>query len=107
VNAVDSMTGPGRITLETSNIDKSPFAHPAHGTRQKYVCLTVRDSGKGIEMRNINRIFQSGFSTKRGESRGNGLSIVHSIVKEYDGFIECSSVPGEGTEFRVYLPACE
>jgi PAS domain S-box-containing protein len=70
-----------------------------------YVCLSVKDTGHGIDPAIIDRIFEPYFTTKGpAEGTGMGLSMVHGIVKSHQGHIEAASVLGEGTTFRVYIP---
>ena len=71
-----------------------------------YVVLTVKDSGCGIDPAVINSIFDPFFTTKGlGEGTGLGLSVVHGIVKSYEGKIDVESEPGKGTMFTVLIPA--
>jgi len=70
------------------------------------VILTVRDTGPGIPPEILHQIFEPGFTTKPAGS-GLGLAVVKSIVERYGGSIEVSSRPGEGTLFRITLPAGE
>ena len=70
-----------------------------------YVCLSVRDDGRGIEPAMLHRIFDPFFTTKEvGVGTGLGLSLVHGIVTDLGGGIEVTSTPGAGTTFAVWLP---
>ncbi|MBG0790281.1 MAG: transporter substrate-binding domain-containing protein [Desulfovibrionaceae bacterium] len=72
----------------------------------EYLTLEVRDTGVGIPPEILHRIFDPFFTTK-GPSKGTGmgLAMVQRIVQTLDGNIEVHSEPGEGTLFRVFLPA--
>jgi CheY-like chemotaxis protein len=71
-----------------------------------YVCLTIRDSGEGMEQEVASRIFDPFFTTKPpGEGRGMGLSVVHGIVTRHEGTVHVESQPGAGTTVSVYFPA--
>jgi PAS domain S-box-containing protein len=71
----------------------------------RYVKLSVRDTGHGIEPALMHRIFDPYFTTKeKTKGTGLGLAVVHGIVKSHRGTITVSSRPGEGTVFDVYFP---
>ncbi len=103
LNAVDAMPEGGTVTLRGENrrLDVgNPFLLPPG----PYAVIRIGDSGCGIPFRDLPRIFDPYFSTKR-EGRGLGLAICHSIVIRHGGRIEVRSKPGEGSEFEVLLPA--
>lgn len=79
-----------------------------HMTPGTYACLTVTDTGMGMEPKVIDRIFDPYFTTKgEGKGTGLGLSVIHGIVKSYNGNITVSSRPGVGTEFQIHIPTVE
>jgi len=68
------------------------------------VGFSIRDSGRGIPDENLERVFESFFTTKDG-GMGIGLAICRSIIKAHGGSITVSNHPGGGAQFRVRLPA--
>jgi PAS domain S-box-containing protein len=110
VNARDAMPNGGKLTLELENVEvneavasMNPDACPG-----RYVALSVTDTGTGISPENLDKIFDPFFTTKEvGQGTGLGLSTVIGIVKSHGGFVQVNSRLGEGTQFKVYLPACD
>jgi PAS domain S-box-containing protein len=81
-----------------------PPGGPAFGSADA-VCLSVADTGCGMEEAVVERVFEPFFTTKEvGQGSGLGLAVVHGIVVGHGGRIACRSKPGEGTEFTVTLP---
>ncbi len=72
----------------------------------KFVRLSVSDTGHGIPAEIKASIFDPFFTTKeQGKGTGLGLSIVFGIVSQHKGWIDCTSEPGQGACFTVFLPA--
>ena len=107
-NAVEAIVGSGEIVVKTSREDLAqPGGHHETIPAGHYAVLSVADNGSGIDSQELVRVFEPFFTTKRvGESFGSGLglAIVHGVVKEHEGFIDVTSIPGTGTTFSFYLP---
>ena len=107
INARDAMPRGGKLRIETSGADLDESAVRVHpgATAGSYVCLTVSDTGVGMDRETQSRIFEPFFTTKgAGKGTGLGLSTVYGIVKQSGGHISVESAIGRGTAFRVYLP---
>jgi two-component system cell cycle sensor histidine kinase/response regulator CckA len=107
VNARDAVGESGKISLETRNVflDDDYCRTHAETTPGEYVVLTVSDNGVGMSPDVQARVFEPFFTTKpTGEGTGLGLAMCHGIVKQAGGNISFSSVPGEGSTFRVHFP---
>jgi signal transduction histidine kinase len=74
--------------------------------RDGKVIVEVEDNGVGIDEGNLRKIFEPFFTTKpAGQGTGLGLSITYGIIQQHQGTIEVESRKGEGTLFRIFLPA--
>jgi signal transduction histidine kinase/ligand-binding sensor domain-containing protein/ActR/RegA family two-component response regulator len=102
INAAQSMPEGGVIRVAAGNAAEPPGMLPAG----RYVCVEVADRGRGIAEQDLPHIFDPYFSTKEGGT-GLGLATAYSIVRRHDGLLTVESVLGEGTRFRMYLPASE
>lgn len=106
-NALDAMHNQGDLTIRTAGvvIDGKAAAAFGRGAGGHYACLTVQDSGEGIDPAVKSKIFEPFFTTKEvGKGTGLGLAIVYGIIKEHNGFIDVDTAAGVGTSFKVYLP---
>jgi PAS domain S-box-containing protein len=107
-NARDAMPKGGLLTIETEQQSFSPPPTGSSAPSGRYVCISVADSGIGMDEETKSRIFEPFFSTKEpGKGTGLGMSIVHGIIKQHNGFIDVISEPHAGTTFRIYLPLAE
>jgi signal transduction histidine kinase len=91
-NAVDAMRGKGILTIDILQ------------DSDKYVIVDITDTGKGIEKKNFNKVFNPGFSTRQ-RGWGLGLTLAKRIVEGYHGgriFVKNSEL-GKGTTFRIML----
>ncbi len=106
LHAMEGRAGRLTVTLESFQPDE-PFitTHPEFRPVQ-YARLTIADTGQGMEANTLKRIFDPFFTTKPvGKGTGLGLAVVHGIVESHAGVIHVQSVVGQGTTFRLYLPA--
>ena len=108
VNARDAMPQGGRITIKTENvqIDEEYCKKVGNARPGAFACLSISDTGTGMDAGTMERIFEPFFTTKEvGKGTGLGLSVVYGIVKQHEGWIVVESAPGEGTAFKMYLPS--
>ncbi|MHB1055977.1 MAG: PAS domain S-box protein [Thermoleophilia bacterium] len=108
VNARDAIDGVGIIAIETEPVvlDEAFCRGHIGSVPGDYAELEVSDDGRGMGKEVLDQLFQPFFTTKEmGQGTGLGLAMVYGIVKQNAGFISVYSEPGEGTTFRIYLPA--
>ncbi len=105
-HAMEERGGTLSISLKNKTFSPLDFVKSNEVRFGNFVQLSVQDTGPGISPEIQEKIFDPYYTTKEvGKGSGMGLSIVHGIVKGYDGFITCESVIGQGTIFTVTLPA--
>ena len=102
INAVQAMPDGGMIRVRAESID----VEKAHGLplpRGRYVRVSIRDRGPGMDRAHMRKIFDPFFTTKPNGS-GLGLSMAYTIIKNHSGYVEAESEPDRGSVFNVYLP---
>jgi len=107
-NALDAIVSGGSLVLAVEPVDLDADYVAGHKDARPgpHVRITVRDDGGGIPEETLDHIFDPFFSTKaENDHAGLGLTHVYSIVAKAGGHITVETAPGEGSTFRVYLPA--
>lgn len=105
-DALDSAENPSiDVVAEPMIVDKLLVEKKPFLIEGSYLHLKVQDNGCGIELRNINHLYEPFFTTKeQGKGTGLGLAMVFGAIKTHHGYIDVESAVGKGTTFHVYLP---
>lgn len=104
VNARDAMPAPGAITItaRSENLRDDTVNHIRAGS---YVCLSVTDTGEGMDAPTLTRAMEPFFTTKGvGKGTGLGLSMVHGLAEQFGGRFLLKSRPNVGTTAEIWLP---
>lgn len=107
VNARDAMPKGGQLCIRTEavRVEASHLRDNPQGRIGDFVCLSVIDTGCGMDAGVLSRIFEPFYTTKEvGKGTGLGLATVYGIIQQHHGWLEVQSEIGRGTVFRVYLP---
>ncbi len=105
VNAAQAMPDGGKIEVEFAREAARP-PEIEDAEEQQYVCIRLRDEGKGISAEDLSQIFEPFFTTKSADKgTGLGLSISLGIAQDHGGWIGVDSQVGKGSCFSLYLPA--
>ena len=108
VNASHAMPEGGTLILKLSYLYSDRRKSERGEGSSARVCLSVRDTGSGIEPKTLRHIFDPFFTTKEGaKGSGLGLAMVQNIMKNHKGRVEVQSTVGEGTCFSLYFPELE
>jgi CheY-like chemotaxis protein len=98
----------GSLHIETSqaNLAETFFFHDEGAHAGNYLCLTVSDTGIGMDETVLQHMFEPFFTTK---DTGTGLGLVscRRIVTAHGGVMRVDSTPGQGTRFHIYIPLLE
>jgi two-component system cell cycle sensor histidine kinase/response regulator CckA len=107
INARDAMPKGGVLRIGLANVAVGAAPHDPRRTAvpQQYVCLTVADTGSGMDAETASHVFEPFFTTKEaGRGTGLGLALVYGIVQQAGGTIDLETQMGRGTTFRICLP---
>jgi two-component system, cell cycle sensor histidine kinase and response regulator CckA len=109
LNARDAMPQGGKLLLASDVVAGAELRkiYP-EAEEQAYACISVADTGDGIDEAVKHRIFEPFFTTKaQGQGTGLGLAVAYGIIANHRGFIEVISQPERGATFRIYVPLAE
>jgi PAS domain S-box-containing protein len=108
-NARDATRTDGRIRIVVDRrlVDRAALErqHETDLVPGEFACVTVEDSGTGMDPETLSQVFEPFFTTKPvGEGTGLGLSMVYGIVRQHGGYVGIASEVGAGTRVTVHLP---
>lgn len=109
-NAGDAMAEKGDLKIKTADIllDGPQSVSIPDSRPGRFVCISVTDTGTGMDPETLKHIFDPFFTTKRVKNAtGLGLSFVYGTIKQHQGWINVESEVGKGTTFKIFLPAIE
>ncbi len=106
LNARDAMPDGGTLLLRTRSLAGAELRDRFREIKsERYVCVSIADTGLGMAEEIKSRVFEPFFTTKEpGKGTGLGLSVVYGIVNNQNGLIDVTSEPGRGSTFHIYLP---
>ena len=107
INAWQAMPGGGEITLQTRAVHLADWHDDTWDLKPgPYVCLSVTDTGIGMDEETVGQLFKPFFTTKDpGQGSGLGLASAYRIMKNHQGAIQVKSKPGKGSTFTLFFPA--
>ncbi|HOP41338.1 MAG TPA: ATP-binding protein, partial [Geobacteraceae bacterium] len=106
-NAKDAMPQGGTLTISLTAVEMQERFEHAHGIGKpgKYACISITDTGHGMDAETREKIFEPFFTTKEiGKGTGLGMAIIYGIISQHNGYVSVESEPGSGTTFHLYLP---
>jgi PAS domain S-box-containing protein len=109
VNSRDAMPNGGTLTIETTSVSGRSIRKKFPAARsERYILISVNDTGTGMDEQTRKRMFDPFFTTKEGaKGTGLGLAVVMGVIEGHGGFVEVESAVGVGSKFRIFLPVLE
>jgi PAS domain S-box-containing protein len=105
VNARDALSPDGGQIVIAARTESIPARHESGLKKGSYICLSVSDTGKGMDKETLRRATEPFFTTKGpGKGTGLGLSMAQGIAEQSGGRFVLQSKPGKGTTAEIWLP---
>lgn len=106
INGRDAMPNGGKLTIRTENVSLDGPTGAVGSRKGRFVCLSVEDTGIGMDEEILQHLFEPFFTTKEaGKGTGLGLAVVYGIIAQHAGWVSVESKRDRGSVFRAYLPA--
>jgi hypothetical protein len=104
-NARDAMPDGGMLTVEANDLaDNASFPFGVVPNPERFVQISIGDTGKGMARDVMERIFEPLFTTRPSGGTGLGLAVAHQVMTQHEGYIFVESEPGHGSTFHLFLP---
>lgn len=104
-NARDAMPDGGALTVSANDLAPSTrFSFGALPHPERFIQISVRDTGHGMPAEIVDRVFEPLFTTRPSGGTGLGLAVAHQVLSQNQGYIFVESVAGHGSTFHLFLP---
>jgi two-component system cell cycle sensor histidine kinase/response regulator CckA len=104
-NARDAMPDGGMLTVEANDLGAdASFSFGVVPNPERFVQISIRDTGKGMARDVMERIFEPLFTTRQSGGTGLGLAVAHQVMTQHGGYIFVESELGQGSTFHLFLP---
>ena len=101
-NAREAMPEGGALTITADTVSRDH-----EGGQRRFAVIAIADTGKGIPVALLPKVFEPFASTKNTVGVGVSLAVTHRTIEDHGGVVEAASAPGQGATFSVFLPAVE
>jgi PAS domain S-box-containing protein len=104
-NARDAMPAGGSLTVNAKSLQPDArFSFGAVPHPERFVEISICDTGRGMPAEVMDRVFEPLFTTRPSGGTGLGLAVAHQVITQHGGYIFVDSEPGHGSNFHLFLP---
>jgi len=107
INSRDAMPNGGSLVISTKNVSREAIETAGslfELNHQNYIEINIADTGNGMDSEVLKHIYEPFYTTKGENGTGLGLSAVYGTMQNHQGAIFAQSIPGQGANFKLYLP---